>query len=95
MLVVAGLADQLTYANNTESDFNRTCKAFPESDAKLRLYPGTDHDVTASASVFDYIRWIKDRFDQVKVEEGCSIETVEPATARFRTQGIFYSGSSG
>lgn len=95
LLVVQGLTDILTYANNTEWDFNQTCNAFPKSKATLRLYPGTDHNVAAQNTQFDYLRWIKDRFDGVPVPEGCSIQTAEPATTRFRDVGAFYSGSGG
>lgn len=95
MLVVQGVADPLTYANNTEWDFNQTCKAFPKSKATLMLYPGADHNVAAQVPQFDYLRWIKDRFDGVKVSEGCAIKTAQPATTRFRNVGAFYSGTSG
>ena len=92
MLVVQGVADILTYANNTEWDFNQTCKAFPSSKATLKLYPGLDHNTAGAAPNFDILRWIKDRFDGVEVAEGCATETVEPATTRFRNVGAFYSG---
>jgi len=67
MLVVQGLADVLTYANNTEWDFNQTCEAFPDTKATLLLYPELDHNVNAQASQMDYLRWIKERFDGVEV----------------------------
>lgn len=95
MLVVQGVTDPLTYANNTEWDFNQTCDAFPKSKATLTLYPDTDHNVAAQNTQFDYLRWIKDRFDGVEVSEGCTIKTAEPATTRFRNVGTFYSGSGG
>lgn len=93
MLVVQGVTDPLTYANNTEWDFNQTCNAFPKSKATLMLYPGVDHNVAAQAPQVDFLRWIKDRFDGVEVAEGCAIKTAEPVTARFRDVGAFYSGS--
>jgi pimeloyl-ACP methyl ester carboxylesterase len=95
MLVLAGINDPLTYANNTESDFNRTCKAFPESDAQLILYPEADHDMTATVSQIDYLQWIKDRFDGAKVEKGCSIGTAEPVTSIFRGVATYYNGLNG
>lgn len=95
MLVVQGLTDILVYANNTEWDFNQTCDSFPKSKATLMLYPGSDHNVNAQAPQFDFLRWIKDRFDGAEVPEGCAIKTAEPVTTRFRDVGAFYSGSSG
>lgn len=94
MLVTQGVADILTYANNTEWDFNQTCNAFPKSKATLKLYPGLDHNTAASAPVSDILQWIKDRFDGVEVADGCATETVEPVTNRFRDIGAFYSGGS-
>jgi alpha-beta hydrolase superfamily lysophospholipase len=93
MLVVQGIADILTYANNTEWDFKQTCSSFPESNATLVLYPGADHDVTAAASQSDFLQWIGDRFDSTEASKGCAIKTAETVTTRFRNVGAFYSGS--
>lgn len=95
MLVVQGINDILTYANNTEWDFNQTCKEFPESKATLSLYPESDHNVNAQASQMDFLRWIKQRFDGEEVENGCHIRTVDPINNRMRNVGAFYSGTSG
>ncbi|KAH7088004.1 Alpha/Beta hydrolase protein [Paraphoma chrysanthemicola] len=95
MLVVAGITDPLTYAANTEWDFNQTCNSFPETKATLLLYPDTDHNVAAQNTQVDILRWIKDRFDGKAVEEGCHIRTVEPVNSRFRNVGTFYSGVGG
>ncbi|KAH7077473.1 Alpha/Beta hydrolase protein [Paraphoma chrysanthemicola] len=95
MLVVAGITDPLTYAANTEWDFNQTCNSFPETKATLLLYPDTDHNVAAQNTQVDFLRWIKDRFDGKDVEEGCHIRTVEPVNSRFRNVGTFYSGVGG
>lgn len=93
MLVVQGITDPLTYANNTEWDFNQTCSAFPGSKATLKLYPDADHNVAGQVPQLDFLRWIKDRFDGAEVPEGCSIETAEPVTTHFRNVGTFYSGT--
>lgn len=95
MLVVQGVTDPLTYANNTESDFNRTCSTFPETKATLLLYPDTDHNVAAQVTQLDYLPWIKERFEGVEVEKGCHIQTVETVNTRFRNVGTFYSGVGG
>jgi alpha-beta hydrolase superfamily lysophospholipase len=95
MLVVQGIADPLTYANNTEWDFNQTCNAYPKPKATLRLYPDADHNVAAQVPQYDFLRWIQDRFDGAEVSEGCTIETAEPVTTRFRNVGTFYSGTGG
>lgn len=95
MLVVQGITDPLTYANNTESDFNRTCEKYPESRATLALYPDADHNVAAQVPQYDYLRWIKERFEGKEVEEGCQTVTVDTVNQRFRNVGTFYSGMSG
>ncbi|KAJ8114663.1 hypothetical protein OPT61_g3516 [Boeremia exigua] len=95
MLVVQGITDPLTYANNTEWDFKQSCDAFPESRATLILYPDTDHNMASQVAQLDSLTWIKDRFDRVEVPEGCMIKTAEPATNHFRNTGSFYSGTGG
>lgn len=95
MLVVQGITDPLTYANNTEWDFNQTCTNFPNSKATLVLYPDTDHNVAAQVPQLDFLRWIKARFDGVPVNKGCQIKTAQTVTTRFRNVGTFYSGTSG
>ncbi|KAL5114284.1 hypothetical protein ACEQ8H_007853 [Pleosporales sp. CAS-2024a] len=95
MLVVQGITDILVYANNTENDFNRTCNAFPESQASLLLYPETDHQVAAHATQSDYMAWIKDRFDGVELPKGCQRHTVETITSRFRDVATFFIGAGG
>jgi hypothetical protein len=91
---VQGTTDILVYANNTEVDFNRTCSAFPDSKATLILYPGTDHDVAGENAIYDYLRWIQQRFDGVEVTKGCHIQTAEPITTTFRDKGTVYGGIS-
>jgi alpha-beta hydrolase superfamily lysophospholipase len=95
MLVVQGITDPLTYANNTESDFNRTCNSFPDSQVTLLLYPDVDHNVAAQVTQLDYLPWIKDRFKGVKVPSGCAIKTGETVNSRFRNVGTFFSGVGG
>ncbi|KAH7400526.1 Alpha/Beta hydrolase protein [Phaeosphaeria sp. MPI-PUGE-AT-0046c] len=92
MLVVQGLTDRLTYANNTEWDFNLTCSAYPESKATLLLYPESDHDVAAQNTMLDFLPWIKERFEGVEVDKGCHIRTVETITTNFRNVGTVFSG---
>ncbi|KAF2010400.1 alpha/beta-hydrolase [Aaosphaeria arxii CBS 175.79] len=95
LLVVQGIEDPLTYANNTEWDFNQTCSHFPDSRATLLLYPGADHNVAAQVPQLDYLKWIADRFAGVKVSKGCEIREVETVTTRYRNVGAFYSGAGG
>ena len=94
MLVVQGVTDKLVYANNTELDFNRTCEEFPKSKATLRLYPGLDHDTAGQAPFYDILTWVKDRFAGIEVADGCTTETIQPATDRYRRVGTSYSGTS-
>ncbi|GME46495.1 hypothetical protein EKO04_002272 [Neofusicoccum parvum] len=94
MLVVQGEADPLTYAENTEWDFDQTCAAFPDTRATYQSYPGLNHDVSFQASQPNYVRWIRERFEGVEVARGCVKETVRPVTDRYGTVQISWSGSA-
>lgn len=83
MLVVQGLGDILTYANETEWDFNRTCSAFPDSAAELFLVPELGHDPAFQASQPYYIDWIRQRFAGVEIAEGCTRRTAVPVNDDF------------
>lgn len=95
MLVVQGITDPLVYANNTEWDFNQTCKSYPDSQATLLLYPDTDHNVAATNTQVDYLPWIRDRFAGKKVDKGCHKRVVQTLTNQYRDQATFYSGVGG
>ncbi|PVH96109.1 alpha/beta-hydrolase [Periconia macrospinosa] len=95
MLVVQGMTDPLVYANNTELDFNATCKSFPDSKATLKLYPDTDHDVSTTNSQADYLQWIEERFEGIEIPAGCSREVSEPLTTLFKNVGTFYAATTG
>ncbi|UZP45064.1 hypothetical protein NXS19_012876 [Fusarium pseudograminearum] len=83
MLVVQGEADILTYAKYAVEDFDAKCKEFPESTAEYRSYPGLDHGAVLHAAKVDYLPWIADRFNGVKIAKGCKKVEVKPATDRF------------
>ncbi|CAI6331943.1 unnamed protein product [Periconia digitata] len=95
MLVVQGKADILTYANNTEWDFNQTCETNPESAAELLLYPEADHDMAALISQPDFMEWIRNRFDGKPVEKGCRTRTLERITDNFKSVAAFYGSVAG
>ncbi|KAJ6198320.1 Alpha/Beta hydrolase protein [Bipolaris maydis] len=94
MLVVQGITDALTYANNTEWDFNQTCSSFPNTKATLLLYPDSNHDVTNNAAIVDSMRWIQDRFNGVPVEDGCHKKTIQTLTTRLRNINTSYNGTA-
>lgn len=83
MLVVQGLKDTITYSNNTEWDFNRTCSAFPNSTAELFLVPELGHDPAFQAAQPYYIDWIRQRFAGVDIAEGCTTRTAVPVNQDF------------
>lgn len=83
MLVIQGEADILTYAKYAEEDFDAKCKEFPESTAEYRTYPDLDHGAVLHASHSDFLPWIADRFNGVKLSKGCKKVEVSPATDRF------------
>lgn len=78
MLVVQGLDDNRVYPENTEWDFNRTCSAFPDSSMELYLVPGVDHFPAFQAAQPYYMDWIRQRFEGVKLESGCTKITASP-----------------
>ncbi|KAL4728230.1 hypothetical protein ACLX1H_004972 [Fusarium chlamydosporum] len=80
MLVIQGEADILTYAKYAEEDFDETCKDFPESTAEYKTYPDLDHGAVLHASHSDFLPWIADRFNGVKLAKGCKKSKVSPAT---------------
>lgn len=92
MLVVQGLTDPLVYPEHVEAEFNRTCNAFPDTQATLLRYPDTDHNVVVQNTQLDYLAWIRDRFDHKELPKGCHIETVKPITNTFRDVITFYAG---
>ncbi|KAF7537780.1 hypothetical protein G7054_g3441 [Neopestalotiopsis clavispora] len=84
MLVVQGLNDTLTYAENTQDDFNRTCSTYTNSTAQLFLVPGLGHDPAFQAAQGYYIAWISERFAGAELETGCSILTAAPTNDRYQ-----------
>ncbi|RSL59375.1 hypothetical protein CEP54_007310 [Fusarium duplospermum] len=82
MLVIQGENDTLTYTEELEEDFDKTCQEYPESRVEMLLYPGLDHDPLFQASLPDYLAWIKARFDGEEAQSGCRKRTVKPANSR-------------
>jgi len=90
MLVVQGLNDTLTYPENCEKDFERTCTAFPTSSAELYLVPGLDHDQAFYAAQPYYWSWIERLFaGTLKPQSACAKYTAKPVTDRFQ---LAYNG---
>ncbi|KAF4439624.1 secretory lipase [Fusarium acutatum] len=83
MLVIQGDDDILTYAEYAEEDFNATCKKYPESTAEYRLYHKTDHGLALTVSQADFMPWIEDRFNKVKLNKGCKKTVIKPVTNNF------------
>ncbi|KAI5287424.1 hypothetical protein KEM55_009368 [Ascosphaera atra] len=79
MLVAQGTGDTLTYGKDTEQDFNKTCGAYPDSQAELLLYPGQDHMPTMYSAFTQIIPWIWDRFEGKSVGKGCKTRTIKPS----------------
>lgn len=91
MLVIQGEADILTYPEYAVEDFDEKCKEFPESTAEFRSYPDLDHDAVTHASTKDYMPWIADRFDGVKLEKGCKKVKVTPVTEKYSVVALPWS----
>lgn len=84
MLVVQGLNDTITYAENTEWDFNLTCEAFPQSAAELFVVPELDHDPSFQAAQPYYLRWVDRLFAGYEVDAGCKKTRFAPVNDRFQ-----------
>ncbi|KAK1138847.1 hypothetical protein N8T08_001718 [Aspergillus melleus] len=80
MLVVQGLNDTLTYADLAEQDFDRTCRAFPDTAAQYLRYPGLGHDPAFIVAQAQYLPWIRDRFDHMAISS-CKKSTIYTLTS--------------
>ncbi|KAK7990693.1 hypothetical protein PG990_014973 [Apiospora arundinis] len=84
MLVVQGVADSLTYAENCEWDFDQTCGAFPDSDAELYLVPELGHGPGFQAGQPYFSAWINQLFEGREPAPGCKKMTVKPTNFRYQ-----------
>lgn len=91
MLVVSGLEDPIT-RGTLDSAVNAACARFPESIIQSIKLPGLSHDECFQASQPIYLRWIRERFDRAPVQ-GCSAETMKPATNSFGMVQISWTGT--
>jgi pimeloyl-ACP methyl ester carboxylesterase len=83
MMVVQGLGDTLTYPEECEQDFDRTCDAFPDSRAELYLVPELDHDPSFSAAQPYYLAYIESLFEDRQFKKGCKKVTAVPTNDRY------------
>jgi len=94
MLVLQGDADTLVFDYLTEGEVNNTCTVFPESSLEYVIYPGVNHFVIGTTSLYNMLGWINDRFNNVEAQGGCSKRTLQPATASFRDARISWTGEN-
>ncbi|KAJ1323089.1 hypothetical protein MN608_11943 [Microdochium nivale] len=89
MLVVQGLGDTLTYPEECIRDFERTCKAYPESRAELLLVPELDHDPSFYAAQPYYSAYMQRLFaGDYQQQARCTVNTLKPITNHFQ-KGYF------
>lgn len=83
MMVVQGLGDTLTYPEECEADFDRTCDAFPDSRAELYLVPELDHGPSFQAGQPYYMPYIASLFEGRQLKAGCKKVTAVPSNDRY------------
>lgn len=84
MLVVQGRGDTLTYPENCEADFDRTCAAFPQSNAELFLVPELGHDPAFRAATPYYWPWVEQLFAGTPPAAGCKKTETKSVNDRFK-----------
>ncbi|KAH8841910.1 hypothetical protein MCOR27_001620 [Pyricularia oryzae] len=83
LLVIQGEADELTYKEVAEKDFDDQCAALPDSAAEWSLYPGMGHDASMQAGQAEIVAWVNDRFDGKPTAGKCVKRTQKTATQRY------------
>lgn len=71
MLVLQGSADSQAPVIGTSAIVNQTCKALPQSQLQYEVVEGVDHVPVLFAGQQIWLDWIADRFNRVKVPDGC------------------------
>lgn len=85
MLVIQGLGDMLTYANNTRESFDKLCDAHAgSSHAELYQLPVLGHGGANEVAAARALSWIAARFAGDKVPRGCVTKTARPLNDRFQ-----------
>ncbi|KAK8091769.1 hypothetical protein PG997_002130 [Apiospora hydei] len=84
MLIVQGDADSLTYAENCEKDFNRTCEAYPESSVELYLVPELGHGPGFQAGQAYFSAWVARLFEGQTASPTCKKNVVKPTNFRYQ-----------
>ncbi|KAK7937729.1 uncharacterized protein PG986_014597 [Apiospora aurea] len=84
MLIVQGQADSLTYAENCEKDFNRTCEAYPKSSVELYLVPELGHGPGFQAGQAYFSAWIARLFEGQAASPSCKKNVVKPTNFRYQ-----------
>ncbi|KAK7957922.1 hypothetical protein PG988_012770 [Apiospora saccharicola] len=84
MLVVQGRGDTLTYPENCEADFDRTCDTFPQSSAEQFLVPELGHDPAFRAATPYYWPWVERLFAGTPPPTGCKKTETKPVNERFK-----------
>ena len=73
MLVLQGSADSQAPAIVTSAVVNQTCRALPQSQLQYVVVKGVDHVPVLFAGQQIWLDWIADRFNGVKVSDGCAL----------------------
>ncbi|KAF4549607.1 Hypothetical protein D9617_21g098280 [Elsinoe fawcettii] len=80
MLVLQGSIDANANVNVTRKAVAETCALLPDYSLQYIEYTGVAHVPTLFSSMYTWLDWIKDRFDGVAAQSGCSNETLTAAT---------------
>ncbi|KAJ6443699.1 prolyl aminopeptidase (secreted protein) [Purpureocillium lavendulum] len=70
ILVIQGDNDMIVVPSNTNKAVEQACEA--GNEVHYSVYPGIQHSSAASASLFEWIRWIDNRFHEVQGQKRLS-----------------------
>ena len=79
MLVLQGTADPNANEPVTTAGVESTCALYPESQLQYWVYEGITHVPVLYSGQHQFLDWIQQRFDGVKLSNGCSNETFSAA----------------
>lgn len=93
VLVIQGVNDTITPASLTMEDFNLTCASYPESPIHANLYPGLGHGQVLESARADIAAWLDARFHGQSIEQGCSVDTINPLTEKYAVGELFWAAN--
>lgn len=79
LLVIQGSTDPSVPVNVTDAVVHDTCELHPDESLEYQLYQGASHIPAMYAAQRNWLRWIEDRFEGKKAQQGCEETTFQSA----------------